>query len=68
MMFLGMLQVLLAYIGGTVALNITTDEKVVWMEFPELLTVVRKHTHRLEGHRHRFPQLPPSCIDLPAAG
>ena len=32
--------VLLALLGGSAGLNITTTEKLLWMEFPELLTVV----------------------------
>eukprot|EP01043_Picozoa_sp_COSAG02_P035701 COSAG02_NODE_2574_length_8500_cov_21.668254_2_plen_105_part_00 len=31
-------------VSGTAGLNITTQEKIVWMEFPELLTVVRHST------------------------
>jgi hypothetical protein len=29
------------FVCSTAGLNITTQEKFVWMEFPELLTVVR---------------------------
>ena len=39
-------SVVVGLLGGTAALNITTKEKVVWMEFPGLLTVVRMMTRQ----------------------
>ena len=45
-------SVLLGLLGASAGLNITTREKLLWMEFPELLTVVR-HGLQLAWARSR---------------